>query len=122
MATVAEDNVVESLDGSTPGSTQDTTPPQSTIQVMGSPVDMKKALETHYKRTFASLELRFGEQVLDGSVVEFVDPDLKVSVASGRLRFTNTLINGNDGELYVRVKISDVTHGPSTLAINTEKK
>jgi hypothetical protein len=118
MTTVAEDNVVESTE---PASTSSETP-QSTIQVMGSPVDMKKALETHYKRTFNTLELRFGEQILDGSVVEFVDPDLKVPVASGRLRFTNAMISGNDGELYIRVKISDVTHGTSTLIFSADKK
>jgi hypothetical protein len=104
---------------SLPDNVVDTPAATNTVHVMGSPVDIKKALEAHYKRSFGGLELRMGEQIMDGSIVEFVDTDLKVPVASGRLRFTNNVATSSEGELFLKVKISDVTHGPNTIAIAT---
>lgn len=86
-------------------------------QLMYSASDAKKLLEKHYKTTYEKLSLKFADQITDNSRIEFVNPANNETIATGRLRFTNTLHLTPEGKMYVEAHISDMSQGNATLPI-----
>lgn len=79
------------------------------------------AILNHYERTKGKLEHRFPMQLIDGSAVDFVDPELNVVLAAGRLRFGNQLmVNNTNGALSAPVYISDLNFKRDTLTVNLQ--
>lgn len=62
-----------------------------------------------YKRGFEHLKFTLPAQVFDGCLVEFIDSDLHVIVATGKLRFISHVSINSDGELILLLKVSDIS-------------
>lgn len=86
---------------------------QQTMYTAGS---AKEMLESYYKKPLPVVTMKFADQIMDGSKVEFTDGSNGEVLASGRLRMANVLrLIG--GSLLLDVLISDLTVTTGTLNI-----
>ena len=81
-----------------------------------------EAIALHYERSFKSLEFTPSPQMTDGSSVEFVDPKMKVVLATARLRYRNRLVVNNEtGEMHVAVALSDLVFGRPSVTMEMQQ-
>jgi hypothetical protein len=58
-------------------------------------------------------------QIVDGSIIEFVDSDKSLVVAAGRLSYSNRLlVNDTTGEMFVPVSVSGLSFARSTISFS----
>jgi hypothetical protein len=78
-----------------------------------------QCISEHYGgREFKSLNLVASPQLHDGSVIEFNDPIMGVSVAYARLRPRNSVsINKDTGDMFMPCMLSDLSFGKSTVSV-----
>lgn len=73
-----------------------------------------------YGRTFRRLLFVISSQITDGSIVEFYDEEMRVTVASCRLRYRNKLcIDKQTGTLTSIVELSDMSFGSASVDLNS---
>lgn len=69
-----------------------------------------EAISHHYKRGFKDLRFTPPSQIIDGSVVDFIDGETGIIVATARLRFKNTIgVDKSTGAINVDLAMSDLT-------------
>lgn len=91
----------------------------STTQQAPDLVNIYQATEQiirHYDRDFKNIKFVLPTQIIDGSQADFIDGDSKSIIATCRLRTRNQLhINTSTGNIYVDVKISDITYSRENI-------
>jgi hypothetical protein len=122
--TPADESRVEEILDETPAETpKEETSKEETVNttVLYTLFQADQVVLSHYERTKGKVEHRFPLQLIDGSVVEFVDPTLNVTLAAGRLRFGNQLmVDNNTGALTAPVYISNINFKKDILTINVQ--
>lgn len=77
-------------------------------------------ISKHYERSFKNLSFVPASQLTDGCTVDFIDPQMKVPIASARIRFRNqSIIDQQSGEIFVRAALSDLTFGAAPVSMIT---
>lgn len=76
-----------------------------------------------YDRGFKHLKLNMPMQFVDGGIVEFIDDEMKVIIATARMRFRNRLnIDKENGTMHVEVWLSDLSFERAHLDLNVRKQ
>lgn len=103
-------------------------PPQETTPAEAVPefYNLKVALQlisAHYERDFPKLSFNTSHQIIDGSLVDFIDTSMGVTVATARIRIRNRLVvNNENGELTMVVHLSDMTFARPNMNISATRK
>ncbi len=75
-------------------------------------LDINEAITKRFGRPLKQLLFIAPQQIIDGCVVNLYDDEMKVTVASCRVRFGNKLeINTQSGDLSLAVSLSDLSFG-----------
>lgn len=76
-------------------------------------------IATHYEREFKHLKFIPPMQIIDGCSVEFIDDNVKVVVATARIRFRNRVhINKTTGEMHMELLLSDISFNRSYVDLS----
>lgn len=117
-------NDVAAASQTPPQQTQQTQPDQ--VQASGSKLDFMNVqqalgeISKYYDRSFKNLNFVPSSQLIDGCSVEFVDPVMKATIATARIRSRNmAVIDQATGELYLKASLSDLTFGSAPVNVIT---
>lgn len=70
---------------------------------------MCEIISRYYDRAFKRLKFCPPAQIVDGGIAEFIDEDIKATVATCRIRIRNILhINKQTGSMQLEVHLSDI--------------
>ncbi len=73
----------------------------------------------YYDRQFKKLLFVVPSQVIDGSAAEFYDDEMKITVATCRIRFRNQYsVDTKTGDLALSVELSDLSFKPLILNVS----
>ena len=76
-------------------------------------------ISRHYGRGFKRLSFSPPMQIVDGCIAEFIDDDMKVIVASARMRFRNRVhVDKENGQMRLEIMMSDLTFKRSSLELS----
>jgi hypothetical protein len=80
-------------------------------------------ISAQYNRQFTSIDVAPPAQMVDGSVIEFIDQTMNVVLASARLRLHNVLLLNNEtGDISIACRLSDLSFGKKTLPVSLSIK
>lgn len=80
-------------------------------------------ISANYERDFPKLSFNTPHQIVDGSVAEFIDTSMGVTVATARIRIRNRLVvNNENGELSMVVHLSDMTFARPSVNLSVTRK
>ena len=64
-----------------------------------------------------TIQCMLNYQIIDGSIVEFVDTEKSLVVAAARLQYDNKLlVNDKTGEMFVPVRVAQLSFARSTIS------
>jgi hypothetical protein len=112
--------MADNIDEPTPAEEQEfATPPQSVAHEYFNIREACDLIARHYGHGFKHLSFIPPMQIVDGCVVEFVDDNMKVVVASARMRFRNRVhIDKDSGQMRLEIVMSDLTFIRSRLELS----
>ena len=80
-------------------------------------------ISANYERDFPKLSFNTPHQIVDGSVAEFIDTSMGVTIATARIRIRNRLVvNNENGELTMVVHLSDMTFARPSVNLTVSRK
>ncbi len=120
-STQITDNIAE-YDGPTPGpkSTNGPEPSVAKCAEFFSIYDAEAAISKQFDRVFKKLLFVAPPQVNDGCVAEFYDDEMKIVVATCRMRFRNQFnVDIKTGAITISADLSDLSFKPLVMSISS---
>ncbi len=110
------DNIAEIEDNNTKTPAQETT--QRRLEFFNI-YDVHNAITKHFDRPFKKLLFVAPSQITDGCIAEFYDDEMKVTIATCRVRFRNQYsVDIKTGNITVSVDLSDLSFKPLAMSIS----
>lgn len=118
-----DDNIADVEIANTIGTPDDAAPSKSHVPI-DNMFNISQAcglIASHYKRCFEHLRFTPPMQITDGCIAEFIDEQLKITVASVRMRIRNKCyIDKIDGEMRLQVHLSDISFTRAQLEVSVK--
>ncbi len=107
------DNIAEAA--SEPMASGPTVKPDGYLNIL----QAKLAIMKHFDRSFKQLLFLPPLQMVDGSVASFIDGEMKITLATCRVRLRNQMIiNRETGDIMIDVGLSDLTFSASYVNLS----